>query len=531
MPLGDLTREAVLKALAECDAIGRPVFLAKYGFDEARSYFIVHDGRRYDSKAIAGAAHSFLAGREALRPSEFSGGYRTVRATLKGLGFKVETPPRNRKWSRDELILALDLYLRHRPGSISEAHVEVRRLSVTLNRLARSDDHRDSERFRNANGVYMKLANFLRLDPEYRGKGLKGGNRIEKDVWAEFATDRQRLADAVARIVDGLSDDDAALNRGRRYWALFANPRVYRIDDAVASLKVDLWMTGGKDLRAGDGVVLWRGRGADGQRGIVAFGDVLSDPEVVADHDNGFWADSSLTAAAPRVRIRYWVPPGLPLWFNLHSGVLSGLSVARARGGTAFALSDDDWKALQTLAGAEAEHRPSPLGATPGTPYENVQRAMRGAPRDPFEVDPDKVDRGNQAHVDTVNALADHLRAMGVTPLSPRVSEPEFDLAWEKESTLFVAEIKSLTEANEEKQLRLGLGQVLRYRHQLAREGRVVAAVLVAEREPRDISWHTTCSAIGVRLAWPGAFEGVSSHVRSGEEAHLGRGAAAVRAD
>ena len=40
----------------------------------------------------------------------------------------------------------------------------------------------------------MKLCNFLALAPDYQGKGLEGGGRLERDVWAEFAADRGRLA-------------------------------------------------------------------------------------------------------------------------------------------------------------------------------------------------------------------------------------------------------------------------------------------------------------------------------------------------
>jgi hypothetical protein len=76
------------------------------------------------------------------------------------------------------------------------------------------------------------------------------------------------------------------------------------------------------------------------------------------------------------------------------------------------------------------------------------------------------------------------------------------------DGTLFVAEIKSVTDANEEKQLRLGLGQVLRYQHLLAADGaQAVVAVLVPERRPRDSTWEATCNDLNVLLAWPDEFE------------------------
>ncbi|GAB2816440.1 hypothetical protein GCM10022221_13010 [Actinocorallia aurea] len=89
MGLAEVTRESVFEALAEFDALGREEFLAKYGFGRARSYFLVHEGERYDSKAVVGAAHGFVRGRAALRPGEFSGGDRTVSELLRRLGFEV----------------------------------------------------------------------------------------------------------------------------------------------------------------------------------------------------------------------------------------------------------------------------------------------------------------------------------------------------------------------------------------------------------------------------------------------------------
>lgn len=142
-----------------------------------------------------------------------------------------------------------------------------------------------------------------------------------------------------------------------------------------------------------------------------------------------------------------------------------------------------------------------------GQPYVNVEQFPRSASRDPFEVDPDKVDRGNWAHVATQNALADFLRARGLEPRAPNDDGPEFDLAWEVGEVLYVAEVKSATQANEEKQLRLGLGQILRYRNLLRANGRQVMAVLVPERQPTDSSWVSACAEAGVVLTWPGSFQ------------------------
>jgi 5-methylcytosine-specific restriction protein A len=107
---------------------------------------------------------------------------------------------RNPPWHRDELILALDLYFRHPPAHISKEHPEVRALSKLLNQLPIHADRPDAVRFRNPNGVYMKLCNFLRLDPSYKGKGLQTGGGLEEKVWKEFAEDRARLAETAEAI-------------------------------------------------------------------------------------------------------------------------------------------------------------------------------------------------------------------------------------------------------------------------------------------------------------------------------------------
>jgi len=91
MVLSDLTsREAVLRAIEECDKLRRGAFLAKYGFGPARDYVLVHEGKEYDSKAIAGVAHGYQHPHLGpLRSSEFHGGKDTVKPLLERLGFKV----------------------------------------------------------------------------------------------------------------------------------------------------------------------------------------------------------------------------------------------------------------------------------------------------------------------------------------------------------------------------------------------------------------------------------------------------------
>lgn len=100
---------------------------------------------------------------------------------------------RNPRWSVIELILGLDLYFRANPLTSSKDHPEVVALSETLNRLRIHEGADQLREFRNPNGVYMKLCNFLRFDPSYEGKGLRKGGKLEEHVWNTFSGDRKSL--------------------------------------------------------------------------------------------------------------------------------------------------------------------------------------------------------------------------------------------------------------------------------------------------------------------------------------------------
>jgi 5-methylcytosine-specific restriction enzyme A len=112
----------------------------------------------------------------------------------------VPQASRNPSWARDELILALDLYFRHRPLKINRDHPEVVALSDLLKTLRIHSNPPDQKSFRNPNSVYMKLCNFLPLDPSYKGKGLSRGGTQDLAVWNEFSRNPGILAETAAAI-------------------------------------------------------------------------------------------------------------------------------------------------------------------------------------------------------------------------------------------------------------------------------------------------------------------------------------------
>jgi predicted HNH restriction endonuclease len=179
--------QALLEAMARFDTELR--HLPDWqGWDTKQSqlYAIEHDGHRYPPKQIVSMATGTPV-------SEFSGGQAHTNAylTARGLSIIELRPPRNPPWVRDELILALDLYLRHAGNPPGKDSAEIIELSQTLDHLARYLGLTKSDRFRNPNGVYMKLMNFRRFDPTYQAQGKSGlvrGNKLEEIVWRDFAS-------------------------------------------------------------------------------------------------------------------------------------------------------------------------------------------------------------------------------------------------------------------------------------------------------------------------------------------------------
>lgn len=124
-------------------------------------------------------------------------------AMKKTEGSNAITAVRNPPWSRDELILALDLYLRHRASPLAKESADVKSLSALLNAAGKALGIVDKTTFRNVNGVYMKMMNFRRFDPEYTNSGkvgLTAGNKDEQVVWNRYAHDPAHLSAVVAAI-------------------------------------------------------------------------------------------------------------------------------------------------------------------------------------------------------------------------------------------------------------------------------------------------------------------------------------------
>ena len=101
----------------------------------------------------------------------------------------------NRRWTRDEDILVLDLYFKHGRRDIPRGHEDVDSLSELIGRTVAA--------------VSMRIGNVMACDPDNPQKGLDHVAKQNRELWAEFAHDEPRLRRAANEIKrkHGLDDD------------------------------------------------------------------------------------------------------------------------------------------------------------------------------------------------------------------------------------------------------------------------------------------------------------------------------------
>lgn len=78
-------------------------------------------------------------------------------------------------WTRDELILAINLYCKLSFGRLHRLNPDVIKLAKLLGRTSSS--------------VAYKLVNFASLDPSLQARGIKGASnasKLDKEIWREF---------------------------------------------------------------------------------------------------------------------------------------------------------------------------------------------------------------------------------------------------------------------------------------------------------------------------------------------------------
>ncbi|MGO7919418.1 HNH endonuclease [Rhizobium ruizarguesonis] len=144
----------------------------------------------------------------------------------------------NPNWTRDETLLALDLYMTSDGVVPSPKAFEVKELSDLLRSLPYHEEAAKQSTFRNPDGVGFKLMNIRQVAT---GKGLGNVSNMDRQVWAEFGhrpDEVHRIATAIkAGIViagsEQLPDVEQELPEGRLLTALHLrrerNPKVRKL--------------------------------------------------------------------------------------------------------------------------------------------------------------------------------------------------------------------------------------------------------------------------------------------------------------
>jgi putative restriction endonuclease len=115
-------------------------------------------------------------------------GYVSEKATILSIGTRIAMARSN--WSRDELIIAFNLYCRIPFGRIHIRNPEVLQAAKIIGR--------------SPSAVAWKLANFASLDPSLKARNLKGASHasnLDKEIWNEFNNDWTRLVLESERLV------------------------------------------------------------------------------------------------------------------------------------------------------------------------------------------------------------------------------------------------------------------------------------------------------------------------------------------
>lgn len=93
-------------------------------------------------------------------------------------------------WTRDELILAFNLYLKLPFGKLHSRTSEIIHLANVINRTPSS--------------IAMRLTNFAHVDPFHQDRGvtgMAGGKKQVEPIWNEFSNDKEKLIFESERIL------------------------------------------------------------------------------------------------------------------------------------------------------------------------------------------------------------------------------------------------------------------------------------------------------------------------------------------
>lgn len=136
------------------------------------------------------------------------------------------------------------------------------------------------------------------------------------------------------------------------YWLFQANPKYYKITDAIQNFEEMLWPVTRYDKRIaiGDKVVIWI---AGKTAGIYALAEVTETAHLIkSTEDKSYWLDKSKIVERLQAKIKFTKKLlDKPLLRNnlLNDSVLQRLSVIRGPNGTNFVVTPGEWQRVEEL--------------------------------------------------------------------------------------------------------------------------------------------------------------------------------------
>lgn len=124
---------------------------------------------------------------------------------------ETEKSVRPPKWHRDEIILALQLYHSIEAREMDSKNPKVIEVSEILNKLPIHKSKKEHFKFRNPNGVSMKLNNFKAIDPNYDGKGMDRFSKLDKEIFFEFENNISGLNKIAKQIKNTISNSELSV--------------------------------------------------------------------------------------------------------------------------------------------------------------------------------------------------------------------------------------------------------------------------------------------------------------------------------
>lgn len=109
--------------------------------------------------------------------------------------------PKRKAWTKDELLMAVNLYCKTPFGRIHIRNKDIIRLAQLLNRSVGS--------------VSYKLANFASIDPSLPRKGASNVSKLDVEVWNEFFDNWDEMSfvsEQLLEQIQGEIDDDQSLD-------------------------------------------------------------------------------------------------------------------------------------------------------------------------------------------------------------------------------------------------------------------------------------------------------------------------------